>query len=96
MDFLDVLKANDVFGLAENWAGFETYNIKGYTSCIKGRNKTARFRRNTGGLVAHVKNSISKKIIEIPTEMKEVIWIGVKSKTSPCIKVCISFIYKAP
>jgi hypothetical protein len=30
-----------------------------------------------GGLVMYAKNSISKKVIEIPTEMKEVIWIGV-------------------
>jgi hypothetical protein len=45
-DFLDLLKANDIFGLAESWARFETCNIKGYTSYIKGRNKTARFRRN--------------------------------------------------
>jgi hypothetical protein len=44
----------------------------------------------------YVKNSISKKVVEIPTEMKEVIRIGIESKTSPCIKVCISFIYKAP
>jgi hypothetical protein len=32
-----------------------------------------------------------KKFIEISTDMKGVIWIGVKGKTSPCIKVCISF-----
>jgi hypothetical protein len=44
----------------------------------------------------YVKNSISKKVIEISTEMKEVIRIGVKSKTSSGIKVRISFIYKAP
>jgi hypothetical protein len=43
----------------------------------------------------YIKNSISKKVIEIPTEMK-VIWIGVKSKASPGIKVCIGFTYKAP
>jgi hypothetical protein len=94
-DFLDLLKAN-VFGLAESWARFETYNMEGYTRYIKGRNKTAKFGRKPGGSVVYVKNSISKKVIEIPTEMKEVIWIEVKDKTSPCIKVCISFIYKAP
>jgi hypothetical protein len=44
----------------------------------------------------YVKNSLSKNVIEIATEMKEVIWIGIKSKLSPCIKVCISFIYNAP
>jgi hypothetical protein len=52
-----------------------------------GRIKTARFGRNPGELVVCVKNSISKKVIEIQTEMKEVIWIRVKSKTSPCINV---------
>jgi hypothetical protein len=26
-DFLDLLKTNYIFGLAESWAGFETYNI---------------------------------------------------------------------
>jgi hypothetical protein len=43
-----------------------------------------------------VKNSLRKKVLEIPTEMKEVIWIGVESKISTCIKVCIGFIYEAP
>jgi hypothetical protein len=38
----------------------------------------------------------AKNVTEIPTEMKEVMWIGVKCKTSPYIKVCMSFIYKAP
>jgi hypothetical protein len=97
--FLDSLRKNDVFGLAESWAEFETYKIKGYTSYIKGSNKTARFGRNPGGLVVYVKNSINsinKKVIEMPTEMKEVIWIGIKSKTSPCIKVCECFIHQAP
>jgi exonuclease III len=28
--------------------------------------------------------------------MKEVIWIGVNGRTSPCIKVCLSFIYNSP
>jgi hypothetical protein len=92
-DFLHLLKTNYVFGSAESWAGFETYDVKGYTSYIKEMNKTARFGRNPGGLLVYVKNSLSKKVIEISTEMKEVIWIGVKSKASPCIKVCISFIY---
>jgi hypothetical protein len=35
-DFLDLLKTNYVFDLAESWTGFETYNIKGYASYIKG------------------------------------------------------------
>jgi hypothetical protein len=95
-DFLDLRKTIDVCGLAESWARFEIDNMKGYTSYIKGRNKTARFGRNTGRLVVYVKNSIGKKVIGIATEMKEVIWIGVKSKTNPCIKVCISLVYKAP
>jgi hypothetical protein len=43
-----------------------------------------------------IKNSISKKVIEIKTEMKEVTWIGVRIKTSQCIKVCTSFINKEP
>jgi hypothetical protein len=50
-NFLDLLKTNYAFGLAESSTGFETYNIKGYTSYIKGRNKTASFGR-TPGLVA--------------------------------------------
>jgi hypothetical protein len=95
-DFLDLLKINYAFGLEESCTGFEICNIKGYTSYIKGRNKTARFGTNPGALVVYVKNSISKKVIEIPTKMKEVIWIEVKSKTSPCIKVCLSFVYKTP
>jgi hypothetical protein len=37
----------------------------------------------------HVKNSISKKVIEIQREMKEVIRLGVKSKTSPMYKFYI-------
>jgi hypothetical protein len=89
-DVLGLLKSNDICGLAESWAGFETYNMKGYTSYIKERNKTARFGRNPGGLVVYVKNGLSKKVTEIQTEMKEVIWIGVKSETILCIKVCIS------
>jgi hypothetical protein len=50
-DSLDFLKTNYVFGLVESWARFETYNIKGYNSYIKGRNKTARLGRNPRGLV---------------------------------------------
>jgi hypothetical protein len=80
----------------EGWARYETYNIKDYTSYIKGRNKTERFKRSPEGLVAYVKNSIRKKVIESPTGMKEVIRTEVKSKTSPCIKIFISFIYKGP
>jgi hypothetical protein len=68
-----LLKINDVFGFVESWARFQTYNIKEKTSYIKGRNMTSRFGRNPRGLVVYVKNSISKKVIEIPTEMKEVI-----------------------
>ena len=28
-DFLDLLKINDVFGIAESWAGLEKYEIRG-------------------------------------------------------------------
>jgi hypothetical protein len=76
-NFSDLLQTNHVFDLAESWAGFETYNIKGYTSYIKGRNEITRFRRNLGGLVVYVKNSIRKKCIETSAEIKEVIWTGV-------------------
>jgi hypothetical protein len=43
--------------------------------------------------IKNLVNSWEVKVIEIPTEMKEVIWIGVRSKPSPYIEVCISFIY---
>jgi hypothetical protein len=59
---------------------------------MKGRKKTARFGRKPGGFVVYVKNSISKKDIEIPTEMKELIRTGIKYTANSCIKVCKSFI----
>jgi hypothetical protein len=62
-DFLDLFKTNYVFGLAESWSGFETYRIKGYTSYIKGKNKTARFGRNSGGLVVYVKKRKVRRLL---------------------------------
>jgi hypothetical protein len=71
-DFLDLLETNYCFYFDKSWAGFETCSIKGYTSYIKGRNKITRFGRYPGGLVVSVKNSISKKVNEVSTEMKKI------------------------
>jgi hypothetical protein len=69
-----LLKTDYVFSLAHSWTGFDTHNI----NYIKGKNKITRSGRHPKGLVLYVKNSVSNKVTEIPTEMKEVVWKGVK------------------
>jgi hypothetical protein len=71
-DISDLLKML-CFGLADSQAVFDFYNIKRCVCRITGRNKTARFEKNHGGLVVYVKNCIWKKGIQIPSEMKEVV-----------------------
>jgi hypothetical protein len=71
-DFLDLLRAQDILGIAESWAGLETYNISGYTSCFRGRCKISKFGRNPGGLAVYNKDYISKGVKEIVSDMKEI------------------------
>lgn len=58
---------NCVFDSEKSCAGFETCNVKGCISYIKGSKNIAIFGRNPGGLVVSVKNIVGKKVIEILT-----------------------------
>jgi hypothetical protein len=95
-DFLDVLWKHDIFGIAESWAGLEVFEINGFISFSKGRTKVAKFGRNPGGLVVYIGDGISKRVTEIMTNMKEVLWVGVSKKRYSKIEICIGFIYNAP
>jgi hypothetical protein len=44
----NLLRSQGIFGIAESWAGLETYKVRGYTSYFKGRYKTAKYGRNPG------------------------------------------------
>jgi hypothetical protein len=40
-DFLALLAAHDIFGIAGSWAGFEKFDVRGYTGYVKGRGRIA-------------------------------------------------------
>jgi hypothetical protein len=96
IDFLDLLRGLDILGIAESWAGLETYNISGYTSHFKGRGRISKYGRNPGGLAVYIKDEISKGFIEIGSNMKEIIWLKTREDYSWRQEICIGFIYNAP
>jgi hypothetical protein len=95
-DFLALLAAHDIFGIAESWAGFEKFDVRGYTGYVKGRGRIEKFGRNPEGLIVYRKDSINNRVKEIQTTVKEVIWIGLKAKTNSDVELCMGFIYNAP
>jgi hypothetical protein len=46
MIFLALFEAHDIFGIAESWAGFEKFDVRGKINYVKGRGRTAKFGRN--------------------------------------------------
>jgi hypothetical protein len=94
-DFLDVLWNYDIFWIAESWAGLEVYEINGFISCLKGRTKVTKFGRNPGGLAVYIREGISKRVTEIVTNMKEILWVGVSKKRNSKVEICIGFVYNA-
>jgi hypothetical protein len=54
LNFLDVLREHDIFGIAGSWTRFEGFEIKGFISCWKGRSKVAKCDRNPGGLAVYI------------------------------------------
>jgi hypothetical protein len=95
-DFLDLLRAQNIFAIAESWAGLEPYNISGYTSYFKGRCKISKFGRNPGGLAVYIKDDISKGVKEIVSDMKEILWLNIREDWSLHLEICIGFIYNVP
>jgi exonuclease III len=95
-DFLDLLRVQDILGIAESWAGLETYNISGYTSYFKGRCKISKYGRNPGGLAVYIKDDISEGIKVIVSDMKEILWLNIREEYSLPLEICIDFIYNAP
>jgi hypothetical protein len=51
---------------------------------------------NPRGLVVYSREGISKRVTEIVTNMKEIIWVGVRKKRHSKIEICIGFVYNAP
>jgi hypothetical protein len=94
-DFLDLLRAQDILGIAESWAGLETYNISGYTSYFKGRCKISKFGRNPGVLAVYIKDDISKGVKEIVSDMKEILWLNIREEYSLHLEICVGFIYNS-
>jgi hypothetical protein len=74
-DFVDLLKSHDIIGTAESWLGSENCNIKGYVSFTKGCNKMEKFGRNLSSLIVYIKNNVIKRVKEIGTTIKEMLWI---------------------
>jgi hypothetical protein len=74
----DVLWNHDIFGITESWAGQEVYEINGFISFSKGRTKVTKFGTNPGGLLVYIREGISKRVTEIPTNMKEILWVGMR------------------
>jgi hypothetical protein len=70
-------------------------DVRGYTSCVKGRGRIAKFSRNPGGLIVYIKDSINNRVKEIQTTVKEIIWIGLKAKTNSDVVLCMGF-FNAP
>jgi hypothetical protein len=95
-DFLALLEANDIFGIAESWAGFEKLDVRGCISYVKGRGRIAKFGGNPGGLIIYIKDNISNRVKEISTTVKEGMWVGLKDKTNSDVELCMGFIYSAP
>jgi hypothetical protein len=91
-DFLDVSVIMMFFVIAESWAGLEVYEINDFISFSKGRTKVAKFGRNPGGLVVYIGEGISKRVTEITTNMKEVLWVGVSKKRYSKVEICIGFV----
>jgi hypothetical protein len=95
-NFLDFASDHDIIGVAESWARQEVFEIHGFINYSKGRLRTARYGRNPEGLAIFVREGISRLIVDIPTVMKELIWVGVKERESAQVKICIGFVYNAP
>jgi hypothetical protein len=89
---LDLLRAQDILGIAESWA---RYNISGYTSYFKGRCKISKYCRNPGGLAVYIKDDISKEVNEIVSDMKDILWLNIREEYSLHLETCIGFIYNA-
>jgi hypothetical protein len=92
-DFLDFVSDHDIIGVAESSVGPEVFEIHGLISYSKGRLRTARYGRNRGGLAIFAREEISRLIMDIPTVMKEIIWVGVKERKGAQVKICIGFVY---
>jgi hypothetical protein len=58
--------------------------------------KNSKIWQNSRRLVIVARQGISRLIIDIPTVMKVIIWVGVKERESAQVKVCIGFVYNAP
>jgi hypothetical protein len=86
-----LLAAHDIFGISESWTGCEKFDVRGYTSFVKGRGRIVKFGRNPGGLMVYIKDNINNRVKEIPTMMKEVIWIGLKDEMDSHTKLCMGF-----
>jgi hypothetical protein len=83
-------------GIAESWAGLETYNISGYTSYYKGRCKMSKYDRSPGELAVYVEDDISKGIKEIVSDKKEILLLNIRKEYSLHLEICVGFIYNAP
>jgi hypothetical protein len=73
---LDLLRSQDILGIAESWTWLETYNFSGYTSYFKGRCNISKFGRNPGGLAVYIKGDFSKGVKEMGSDMKETLWLN--------------------
>jgi hypothetical protein len=82
-------------GIAESWAGLDSYKINGYTSYFKRRCNTLKYSRNPGGLAVYIKDDISKRAKEIAAGMKEIVWIGIREENSSHLEIFVGFIYNA-
>jgi hypothetical protein len=63
---------------------------------MKGRNRVAKFVRNPVGLIVYIKDRMHNEVIEILTDIKGTIYMGVRSKVISRVILIISFMCSLP
>lgn len=90
-DFLDLLGDHDVFRSAELC---RIWSLWGKDQKVAWKEK-AKFSRNLGGLVDYVREGLDNRVTKMSTNMKAIIWLGVRKKRNLQKEICMGFVYSA-